>query len=118
MELLFSSVVGIMSAAGIYLLLAKSTIQRLFGIVVLGNAVNLAILVLGGVRSRGAPLIAEGQKVSEASVANPLAQAMVLTAIVIGLAVACFALLLALANQPQRATVRGSSGGRRGNASR
>ena len=99
MELLFSGVVGIMSAAGVYLLLAKSNIRRLFGIVVLGNAVNLAILVLGGITSRGAPLIPEGQTVTNASVANPLAQAMVLTAIVIGLAVACFALLLALANR-------------------
>ena len=94
--LVFCLVVGIMAAAAVYLLLDEAHFERILGLVLLGNALNLALLTLGGLGSRGAPLIPEGSEVAVGEIANPLSQALVLTAIVIGLGVTGYALALML----------------------
>ncbi|MGV9709280.1 Na(+)/H(+) antiporter subunit C [Gordonia sp. NPDC003424] len=85
-------VVGVLAACGAYLLMERSLIRMLLGLLLCGNAINLLILVVSG--HAGHPPIV-GQTSSEAQAdADPLAQAMVLTAIVITMGVAAFVLSL------------------------
>lgn len=81
---------AILYSAGIFLLLERSLTRVLLGVLVLGNATNLLLLSAGGAAGR-APFVGAS---TPADMSDPLAQAMILTAIVITLAMA--ALLLAL----------------------
>jgi multicomponent Na+:H+ antiporter subunit C len=76
---------------GVYLILERSLTQVLIGVVLMGNGVNILFLVASG-PSGGAPIVGEGP-VEE--MADPLPQALVLTAIVITLAVTAFLLAMA-----------------------
>lgn len=94
MEALLALVVGALSAAAVYSLLQRHLLRVVLGIVLLGNAVNLLILAAGRVRSTTPPIVSEGMQAPGAPIANPLPQALVLTAIVIGFGLAAFTLLL------------------------
>jgi multisubunit Na+/H+ antiporter MnhC subunit len=83
-------VVGVLFAAGVTLLLERSLTRVLLGVLLLGNGVNLLIL-LGG-RAGGAPLV---NVTPDDEMSDPLAQAMVLTAIVITLGMTAFLLAMA-----------------------
>lgn len=84
---------GILSAAGVYLLLERAIIKILLGIMILSNGVNLLILASGG--PPGNPPI-RGRGWGENTVdSDPLSQAMILTAIVITAGVGAFILALA-----------------------
>jgi multicomponent Na+:H+ antiporter subunit C len=83
--------VGVLFAAGVYLLLERSLTRVLLGFVLLGNGANLAILLAGG--RAGAPPIT-GTDTAE-PMSDPLAQAMILTSIVITLALVAFVLAMA-----------------------
>lgn len=82
--------VGVLFAAGVYLLLERSLTRVLLGFVLLGNGTNLAILVAGG--RAGAPPITGS---APEPMSDPLAQAMILTSIVITLALVAFVLAMA-----------------------
>ena len=84
-------VMGVLFAAGIYLLLERSLTRVLLGIILVGNGVNLLILAAGG-RSGLAPLYEEGTPAED--YADPLPQALILTAIVITFAVTAFLLAM------------------------
>lgn len=95
MDYALAALAGLFLTAAIYLLLARSLIRMLLGLVLLGNAVNLVLLV-GGRLSRLVPPIALGDAPAPpAAAANPLPQALILTAIVIGFAMFAFLLVLA-----------------------
>lgn len=96
MEIVLTILVGLFVALGCYLLLSRSLIRLLMGVVVLGNGVNLLILTAGRLTRIGAPLAVEGALTPPPGSANPLPQALILTAIVIGFAVFGFLLVLAL----------------------
>ncbi|MEV6340009.1 Na(+)/H(+) antiporter subunit C [Nocardia vinacea] len=81
--------IGILVACGVYLILERAVSKMLLGMILFGNAVNLLILTVGG-RDGRPPIHGEGEEV-----ADPLAQAMVLTAIVITMGLAAFVLALA-----------------------
>jgi multicomponent Na+:H+ antiporter subunit C len=83
-------------AAGAYLLLSRDTLRVVFGLAVLGSAVNLVVLASGRLGSPQPPIVPRGGTALAAGAANPLPQALVLTAVVIGFALVCFALVLAL----------------------
>ncbi|MGL6234142.1 MAG: Na(+)/H(+) antiporter subunit C [Segniliparus sp.] len=83
--------IGLLGATGVNLLLRRTLTKMLIGTILLGNAVNLLILAAGG--PSGAPPIVGAAE--EGRAADPLAQAMILTAIVISLGVAAFVLALA-----------------------
>jgi multicomponent Na+:H+ antiporter subunit C len=85
-------VIGITAACGAYLLMERSLIRMLFGLLLCGNAINLLILVVSG--GMGNPPILGRDSAGRASDADPLAQAMILTAIVITMGVAAFVLSL------------------------
>ncbi len=80
---------GVLIAAGVYLLLERSLMRILAGVMLAGNGVNLLFLVSAGPAGL-APLVGE----PEGEIADPLPQAMVLTAIVIALATSAFLLAM------------------------
>lgn len=86
-------VVGLMAACGVYLLLERSLIRMLLGLLLVGNAINLMIVTVAG--AMGNPPIIGRTSDERSSDADPLAQGMVLTAIVITMGVAAFVLSLA-----------------------
>lgn len=94
METLLAFVIGALYAAGLYMMVRRSIVRMIFGLIMLGNAANLLIFTMGRV-VRGRPaLIPEGAYAPPAPYADPLTQAMILTAIVIGFGVQAFALVL------------------------
>ena len=95
MDHVIAALSGVFLAAAIYLLLSRSLIRMLLGLVLLGNAVNLLILVAGRLGRIVPPIALEGAKAPLAGAANPLPQALILTAIVIGFAMFSFLLVLA-----------------------
>lgn len=84
--------VGVLVAAGVYLLNRRGALPLVLGFVLLGHAVNLIILSGGGVARREAPLVNDG--FDAAASADPLPQAFVLTAIVITFGVTVYLLAL------------------------
>lgn len=105
MESLLALVVGVLTAAAVYSLLQRHLMRVVLGIVLLGNAVNLLILAAGRVGDTTPPIIPEGMTAPAGPIANPLPQALVLTAIVIGFGLAAFALLLVVRTHRSLGTV-------------
>lgn len=95
METALTGVVGLFYAVAIYLMLSKHIIRVLLGIAIFGNAVNLTIFTAGRVLREVPPIIAEGKTVLDGVTANPLPQALILTAIVISFSFFAFLLVLA-----------------------
>ena len=95
MELLMSMVIGVCYATAVFLLLQKRLLQVILGIALLGHATNLLIFVAAGLHGTSLPIIPEGADVLPSTAVDPLPQALILTAIVIGLAIFGFALALA-----------------------
>jgi multicomponent Na+:H+ antiporter subunit C len=94
-ETALSVAVGLFFVAAIYLMLSKHIIRVLLGIVLFGNAVNLLIFTAGRVVSETPPIIPEGMAAPDGPTANPLPQALILTAIVISFSFFAFLLVLA-----------------------
>jgi len=92
MEFLLSSALGIVTACGIYLILRGRTFSVVLGLSLLGYAVNLFIFAMGRLVSGRPPVIVE----HAVGYADPLPQALVLTAIVIGFGMTGFIVELAL----------------------
>ena len=87
--------VGILYATAIYLILRRSIVKLVIGLVLLANASNLLIFTASGLTRAAPPLIPEGISATDVAVfADPLAQALILTAIVIGFGVLAFAVVL------------------------
>ncbi|MDS7596496.1 Na+/H+ antiporter subunit C [Agrobacterium tumefaciens] len=94
MEAIFSILVGIFFSVAIYLMLSRHSIRILLGIAVLGNAVNLLLFTAGRLTREVPPIIPAGMDALPAGTANPLPQALILTAIVISFSFFCFLLVL------------------------
>ena len=95
MNYAIAALVGVFFFAAIYLLLSRSLIRMLLGLALLGNAANLLILVSGRLTRLVPPVVPAGAEVPLTGSANPLPQALILTAIVIGFAMFSFLLVLA-----------------------
>lgn len=94
MTLLLALAVGVLYAAGTYLLLRRSAVRVVFGLALLGHAANLLIFTAGRLVREGPPIVPPGALAPPAPSADPLPQALILTAIVIGFGVQAFALVL------------------------
>ncbi len=105
MEILLGSLAGILMAASVWLMLSRNLVKFLLGLVLIGNVANLVIFASGGLTYGAPPLIADGQTVPTELVANPLPQALILTAIVIGFGLVAFTLVLALRAYQELGTV-------------
>jgi len=84
--------IGGLISAGVYLLLERNLTRMLLGLLLIGNAINLLILTVGG--PSGNPPIHGRTSNGETTTADPLAQGMILTAIVISMGIAAFVLAL------------------------
>lgn len=91
MEALFAATLGILTASGVYLLLRARTFPVVMGLILLSYAVNLFLFAMGRLQT-GMPAVIG----RSAEYADPLPQALVLTAIVIGFAMTAFVLVLSL----------------------
>ena len=94
METVLAVVVGGLYAAGLYCLLQRSLLRLIIGLVLLGHAANLLIFTAAGLTRAQPPLIPPGAREPPLPHADPLPQALILTAIVIGFGVIAFALVL------------------------
>ncbi|MEV6431132.1 Na(+)/H(+) antiporter subunit C [Nocardia sp. NPDC051463] len=89
--------IGVLVACGVYLILERAVSKMLLGMILFGNAVNLLILTVGGPGGRP-PIRGDTDQAADNAheqMADPLSQAMVLTAIVITMGLAAFVLALA-----------------------
>jgi multicomponent Na+:H+ antiporter subunit C len=84
---------GLFFAAAIYLMLSRHIVRILIGVALLGNAVNLLLFVAGRVTREVPPVITSGDTLPTAA-ANPLPQALILTAIVISFSFFAFLMVL------------------------
>ena len=84
--------IGGLTSVGVYLLLERGLTRMLLGLLLIGNAVNLLILVVGG--PSGNPPVRGRVSDGQTATADPLAQGMILTAIVISMGIAAFVLSL------------------------
>lgn len=91
MEFLLASGIGFVTACGLYLMLRGRSFTVVLGLSLFGYAVNVFIFVMGRLWVNGAPILG-----GAAPMADPLPQALVLTAIVIGFATTGFVIELAL----------------------
>ncbi len=92
MEALVAISLGLMTGCGVYLLLRARTFPVILGLILLGYAVNVFLFVMGRLTSSLPPVIG----LLEGGYADPLPQALVLTAIVIGFGMIAFVVVLAL----------------------
>ena len=89
--------------AGLYLALSRDVLRCVVGLALLGSAVNLLLLAAGRLGSAQPAVIEAGGRVLQEA-ANPLPQALVLTAIVIGFATTAFIVQLALRSRFESGT--------------
>ncbi|MHA6261238.1 Na(+)/H(+) antiporter subunit C [Sporosarcina sp. CAU 1771] len=90
MELIMSIVIGILFMAAVYLILSKSLLKIIIGTGLLSHGAHLLILTMGGLGGISPPVVAEGVT----DYADPLPQALILTAIVISFGVTAVLLVI------------------------
>ncbi len=98
MEIVLAFVVGALFATSFYLMLRRNLLRFVVGLIILGNAANLAIFGMGRLTRENPPLIPSGEYLPPEPYANPLPQALILTAIVISFGFLAFALVLVYRN--------------------
>ncbi len=94
MEILISLLIGFLAAAGVYLLLQRNLFRVLIGLALLAQSANLLVFAAAGLGDGGHAIIAPGAERLPEDHPDPLAQALVLTAIVISFGVLAFCLTL------------------------
>ena len=105
MEVLLALTSGVLFAASIYLLLRRNLLRFIVGLIILSNAVNLLIFVMGRLTQAHPPIIPHGEHVPPSPYANPLPQALILTAIVISFGLLAFTLVLVYRNYQTTGTL-------------
>jgi multicomponent Na+:H+ antiporter subunit C len=95
MEGLLALASGVLYAAGIYLMLRRRFAQLIIGLGLLANGTNLLIFTAGGLTRGRPPVVPDGATTLVEPFADPVPQALILTAIVIGFGLTAFSLVLA-----------------------
>jgi len=96
MEILLAIVIGVLYATGLYLMMRRNIAKFIIGLALLSHGANLLIFTAGGLSRGRPPVIPEGLNAPAGLIADPLPQALILTAIVISFALLAFALVLFL----------------------
>jgi multicomponent K+:H+ antiporter subunit C len=97
MELVLALAIGVLVGSGVWLLLRPRTFQVIVGLALLSYGVNLFIFSMGRLRVGAAAILTRGSEVDAAAYADPLPQALVLTAIVISFATTALFLVVLIA---------------------
>ena len=96
MEIVLAAAIGVLTGCGVWLLLRPRTFQVVMGLTLISYAVNLFIFSIGGLRIGAEPVL-KGRAGTLADYADPLPQALVLTAIVISFATTALLLVVVIA---------------------
>ena len=96
MELAMASAIGVLTAAGVYLLLRARSFDLILGLTLLSYATNLLIFASGRVSPGKPPVLRDGVPTTLAHYTDPLPQALVLTAIVIAFAMTAVSIVIAI----------------------
>ena len=99
MEIVLALAIGVLTSSGVYLLLRPRTFQVVMGLTLISYAVNLFIFSMGRLKVDSEPIIVSGFKATLANTADPMPQALVLTAIVIGFSMTALFLVVMLASR-------------------
>lgn len=99
MELILAIGIGVLTGSGVWLLLRPRTFQVIIGLSLMGYGVNLFIFSMGRLRVNTPPVLQSGAVVNPAVFADPIPQALVLTAIVIGFATTALFLVVLLVSR-------------------
>lgn len=94
MEVFIALIIGLLYGASVYMFLRRSIVKLVLGIVFLSHATNLLLFSTGGFMRGSPPFVNEVGSEAALQVADPLPQALVLTALVISLGVTAFSLVL------------------------
>lgn len=97
MEIIYSLAIGVMAGSGIWLLLRPRTFQVIIGLTLVSYAVNLFIFGMGRLSVGAPPIIDASTAIDPSAYTDPVPQALVLTAIVIGFATTALYLVVLLA---------------------
>ena len=97
MEVILALAIGVLGGSGVWLLLRPRTFQVLMGLSLLSYAVNLFIFAMGSLLLDREPIVQPGLVPNLQNYTDPLPQALVLTAIVIGFATSALFLVVLLA---------------------
>jgi multicomponent K+:H+ antiporter subunit C len=97
MEIVFSIAVGVLGGSGVWLLLRPRTFEVVMGLSLLSFAVNLFIFSMGSLSIDAEPIVRAGVPPDLVNYTDPMPQALVLTAIVIGFAMTALFLVVMLA---------------------
>jgi multicomponent K+:H+ antiporter subunit C len=112
MELLLSIAIGLLVATGVWLALRARSFDVVLGLTLVSYAVNLAIFAAGRLGPVAPPLLSQGATASLATHADPLPQALVLTAIVISFAMTAVLLAIAVRSRAENRSDHVDGGGR------
>ena len=104
MEIVLSLAIGVLAASGIWLLLRPRTFQVIVGLCLLSYAVNMFIFSMGRLTIGVPPIMPKGGFVNPAIYADPLPQALVLTAIVISFATTALFLVVMIVSRGMTGT--------------
>lgn len=99
MEIIYALAIGILSGSGVWLLLRPRTFQVIMGLALLSYAVNLFIFGMGRLSVGRPPIINADNAIDPSLYADPVPQALVLTAIVIGFATTALLLVVMIASR-------------------
>lgn len=94
METLMAIVVGCLFSGGLYMMMRRSIVKLIIGLALLSHATNLLIFLMGKLTQGSPAVIPPGVGGISPPFADPLPQALILTAIVIGFGVQAFAVVL------------------------
>jgi multicomponent K+:H+ antiporter subunit C len=99
MEMILAIAIGVLGGSGVWLVLRPRTFQVLMGLALLSYAVNLFIFAMGSLSLDKEPIVQPGLVPNLENYTDPLPQALVLTAIVIGFATSALFLVVLLASR-------------------
>ncbi|MDC8770476.1 Na+/H+ antiporter subunit C [Roseateles albus] len=99
MEIVLALAIGLLSACGVWLLLRPRSYQVIIGLSLLGYGVNLFIFSMGRLSLDKEPVLSPGVATTLQNYSDPMPQALVLTAIVIGFAMSALFLVVMLAQR-------------------
>jgi multicomponent Na+:H+ antiporter subunit C len=107
MHVLYALAIAVIAAAGVHLVLSRHIVRTLLGITVVSAATNLIIFYTGRIGPVAPPIMLPGETMLPSTTANPLPQALILTAIVIGFALTAFGAALAVQTHRSIGTLDG-----------